>query len=223
MESTSSFRDASRALTNPASSRPPICSPRTRGPKSRYLGSASDLLSQMPESKPVCTRRSKGWVLGLENAIETKGLTRRFGEFTAVDHVDLEVRKGSIFGFLGPNGSGKTTLIRMLCGVLEPSDGDATVNGFDVKKDSEQIKRSIGYMSQAFSLYRDLSPRENLEFFGGIYGLKGQHLQDRIKATVDLVGLGPYMEQQSGTFRRLEATTRIGRRPDSRAPADLSG
>ncbi len=102
--------------------------------------------------------------------------------------------------FLAQTGSGKTTLIRMLCGVLEPSDGDATVNGFDVKKDSEQIKRSIGYMSQAFSLYRDLSPRENLEFFGGIYGLKGQHLQDRIKATVDLVGLGPYMEQQSGTL-----------------------
>lgn len=138
--------------------------------------------------------------MAVENAIETNGLTRRFGEFTAVDRVDLEVRKGSIFGFLGPNGSGKTTLIRMLCGVLEPSDGDATVNGFDVKKDSEQIKRSIGYMSQAFSLYRDLSPRENLEFFGGIYGLKGQNLRDRIKATADLVGLGPYMEQQSGTL-----------------------
>jgi len=138
--------------------------------------------------------------LAVENAIEAKGLTRKFGDFTAVDHVDLDVQKGTIFGFLGPNGSGKTTLIRMLCGVLEPSDGGATVNGFDVKRQPEDVKRSIGYMSQSFSLYRDLSPRENLDFFGGIYGLKGQHLKDRIKAVSDLVGLGPYMDQQSGTL-----------------------
>lgn len=136
--------------------------------------------------------------MAVENAIVAKGLTRRFGDFTAVDSLDLEVQKGSIFGFLGPNGSGKTTLIRMLCGVLEPTSGDATVNGFDVRNDPEAIKRSIGYMSQAFSLYRDLSPRENLEFFGGIYGLKGQKLNDRIKATADLLGLDPYMDRLSG-------------------------
>ncbi|HEY3781351.1 MAG TPA: ABC transporter ATP-binding protein [Fimbriimonadaceae bacterium] len=134
------------------------------------------------------------------NAIEARGLTRRFGSFTAVDHIDLTVEKGSIFGFLGPNGSGKSTCIRMLCGVLEPSEGGAIVNGFDVEKQPEEVKRSIGYMSQAFSLYRDLTPRENLQFFGGIYGLKGAQLNKRIDDVVDLVALGPYMDQPSGTL-----------------------
>lgn len=138
--------------------------------------------------------------MAVENAIEARGLTRRFGEFIAVDHIDLDVPRGSIFGFLGPNGSGKSTCIRMLCGVLEPSDGTATVQGFDVAKQSEQVKRCIGYMSQAFSLYRDLSPVENLSFFGGIYGLKGSQLRDRIDAVVELVGLGPYLQQPSGTL-----------------------
>ena len=138
--------------------------------------------------------------MALEQAIETKGLTRRFGEFVAVDHLDLNVSKGDIFGFLGPNGSGKSTCIRMLCGVLEPSEGEAVVNGFDVRRQSEDVKRSIGYMNQSFSLYRDLSPRENLTFFGGIYGLRRKSLTDRISAVVDLVGLGPYIDQISGTL-----------------------
>lgn len=138
--------------------------------------------------------------MAVENVIEAQGLTRRFGEFTAVDRVDLVVEKGSIYGFLGPNGSGKSTVIRMLCGVLQPSDGQARVNGFDVRTESESIKRSIGYMNQAFSLYRDLSPAENLTFFGGIYGLKGRQLKDRIDAVVELVGLRHYMEQPSGTL-----------------------
>jgi ABC-type multidrug transport system ATPase subunit len=138
--------------------------------------------------------------VAVENVIEAKGLTRRFGQFTAVDHVDITVEKGTIFGFLGPNGSGKSTCIRMLCGVLEPSDGQATVNGFDVAKQSESVKRSIGYMSQSFSLYRDLSPRENLDFFGGIYGLRGKQLKARIDAVVELVGMQPYLDQTSGTL-----------------------
>ena len=138
--------------------------------------------------------------MAVENVIEARALTRKFGAFTAVDHVDLSVKKGSIYGFLGPNGSGKSTFIRMLCGVLQPTSGDASVNGFDVKKDSEAIKRSIGYMSQSFSLYRDLSPSENLKFFGGIYGLKGKQLKDRIESVVELVGLQQYMDQPSGTL-----------------------
>ncbi|MDR3689865.1 MAG: ABC transporter ATP-binding protein [Fimbriimonas sp.] len=138
--------------------------------------------------------------MAVENIVDVRGLTRRFGAFTAVDHVDLTVAKGSIYGFLGPNGSGKSTLIRMLCGVLQPSGGQAFVNGFNVAKEPESIKRSIGYMSQSFSLYRDLSPRENLDFFGGIYGLKGQHLQDRIRAVIDLVGMERYADQPSGTL-----------------------
>lgn len=132
------------------------------------------------------------------NTVELDGLTRRFGNFTAVDHVSFNVAKGSIFGFLGPNGSGKSTCIRMLCGLLEPTEGSAKVNGFDVKTETEKVKRSIGYMSQSFSLYRDLSVNENLEFFGGIYGLRGDKLKQRKKAVIDLTGLEPYIDRPSG-------------------------
>jgi ABC-type multidrug transport system ATPase subunit len=133
-----------------------------------------------------------------EYVVKTDNLTRKFGEFTAVDKVNLQVEKGSIFGFLGPNGSGKTTLIRMLCGVLEPTEGSAMVNGFDIRHDPEEVKRSIGYMSQSFSLYRDLSVEENLEFFGGIYGLSKQKLAERKEAVIELTGLGPYRKRPSG-------------------------
>src|SRR5260221_9084817 len=111
--------------------------------------------------------------------IECEGLSKRFGHLTAVDNLSFKVRKGSIFGFLGPNGSGKSTVIRMLCGVLAPTSGTAIVNGFDTVKQPEEVKRSIGYMSQSFSLYRDLTPDENLTFFGGVYGLGGDHLKRR--------------------------------------------
>ncbi|MBS1700613.1 MAG: ABC transporter ATP-binding protein [Armatimonadetes bacterium] len=136
--------------------------------------------------------------MAIETVVKTDKLTRKFGDFTAVDEVSIEVTKGSIFGFLGPNGSGKTTLIRMLCGVLEPTSGDATVNGFDVLTQPEEVKRSIGYMSQSFSLYRDLDVEENLEFFGGIYGLDRKRLAKRKQEVIDLTGLGPYKDRPSG-------------------------
>ena len=138
--------------------------------------------------------------MAVDLAIDAKKLTRKFGDFTAVDAVDLEVPKGSIFGFLGPNGSGKSTCIRMLCGVLEPTSGSATVNGFDVARQPESVKRSIGYMNQSFSLYRDLTAAENLRFFGGIYGLKGVQLKQGMDRVSELVGLGPYMDRQSGAL-----------------------
>ncbi len=111
--------------------------------------------------------------------IECERLTKRFGHLTAVDQVSFKVRKGSIFGFLGPNGSGKSTVIRMLCGLLEPSAGQAKVGGFDVATQTEQIKTLIGYMSQKFSLYDELTVMENLMFYGRLYGLRGEQLANK--------------------------------------------
>ena len=132
------------------------------------------------------------------NAIELHGLTRRFGSFTAVDHLSFSVAKGTIFGFLGPNGSGKSTCIRMLAGLLQPTSGTASVNGHDILTDSEGVKRSIGYMNQAFSLYRDLTVDENLTFFGGVYGLRRGALARRKAEVVELVGIGNYLHRRSG-------------------------
>ena len=127
--------------------------------------------------------------------IDTQGLTRRFGDLTAVEDVSFQVKRSEIFGLLGPNGSGKSTIIRMLCGVLPPSAGDAQVLGFDVRKDAEEIKRRIGYMSQKFSLYPDLSVRENLEFYGRVYGLTPSRLEQRIGDVLDLTLLGDRIDQ----------------------------
>jgi ABC-2 type transport system ATP-binding protein len=122
-------------------------------------------------------------------AIITSGLTRRFGSFVAVDSVDLSVARGTVFGLLGANGAGKSTLIRMLCGLLLPSAGTGAVAGLDIRRESEGIKRRIGYMSQRFSLYLDLTPRENLQFFGGAYGLDEGRLDRRIRWALESTGL----------------------------------
>ena len=123
------------------------------------------------------------------NAITVSGLTRRFGDFTAVDRLSFDVRAGEIFGFLGANGAGKSTTIRMLCGLLQPTEGAATVGGIDVGRDPEGVKRRIGYMSQRFSLYRDLTVDQNITFFGGIYGLRGRRLEDRRRFIIEMAGL----------------------------------
>jgi ABC-2 type transport system ATP-binding protein len=122
-------------------------------------------------------------------AIEVKDLTRRFGTFTAVDHLSFEVQPGEIFGFLGANGAGKSTTIRMLCGLLKPSAGTATVGGIDVGRDPESVKRRIGYMSQRFSLYERLTVDQNIRFFGGIYGLPRDRLEVRRRFVIEMAGL----------------------------------
>ena len=122
-------------------------------------------------------------------AVEVRGLTRVFGDFVAVDHIDLQVEAGTVFGFLGPNGAGKSTTIRMLCGILRPSAGEAWVGGFDVATQSERVKSRIGYMSQKFSLYEDLSVEENLRFFAGIYGVSGRQRAARIAWALEMADL----------------------------------
>ncbi|MCB9939797.1 MAG: ABC transporter ATP-binding protein/permease [Planctomycetaceae bacterium] len=142
-----------------------------------------------------------GWSnASVSSTISVQGLSRQFGTLTAVDDVSFEVERGAIFGLLGPNGSGKSTIIRMLCGVLPPSAGDASVLGHNVRTDSEAIKRRIGYMSQKFSLYNDLSVRENLNFYGRIYGLDGDQLARRREEVLELTSLGDRIDQLAGTL-----------------------
>jgi ABC-type multidrug transport system ATPase subunit len=132
-----------------------------------------------------------------ELMIECDGLTKRFGTFTAVDHVSFSVGKGSIFGFLGPNGSGKSTVIRMLCGILEPTEGTARVGGHDIIREGEEIKEMIGYMSQKFSLYDELTTNENLTFSGKLYGLNGRALAQRRDELIALTHLEPYVNRRA--------------------------
>ena len=123
------------------------------------------------------------------NSIEVDELTKKFGSFTAVDHISFNVKKGEIFGFLGANGAGKSTAIRMLCGILEPTSGDAQVGGFSVKKQPDKVKKNIGYMSQRFSLYNDLTVEENINFFGGVYGLSGDEFKKRRNWVLNIANL----------------------------------
>ncbi|HEX8806226.1 MAG TPA: ABC transporter ATP-binding protein [Candidatus Aquilonibacter sp.] len=141
-------------------------------------------------------------------AIVLNGLTKVYGERTVVDHVSFAVAAGNIFGYLGPNGSGKTTTIKMLCGLVRPTAGDAHVAGFDVERQSNQVRRAIGYMAQGFSLYGDLTVDENLEFYGRAYGLSTREREEHKKRVVQIVGIGEYIhylasDLSGGWQRRL--------------------
>jgi ABC-type multidrug transport system ATPase subunit len=133
-----------------------------------------------------------------ELMIECEHLTRRFGSFTAVDDVSFNVAKGSIFGFLGPNGSGKSTVIRMLCGLLKPTAGRATIAGMDVTLQGDELKHLIGYMSQKFSLYDELTVYENLQFYGRLYGMSGAELSKRREEMIELTHIRPYLTRRAG-------------------------
>ncbi len=151
--------------------------------------------------------------------IECEGLTRRFGHVLAVDNVSLAVARGSIFGFLGPNGSGKTTLIRMLCGLVSPTAGRARIAGLDVVRQTEQIKGRIGYMSQKFSLYDELTVEENLFFYGRLHGLSGGALRNRCAEMMALTHLELYRQQRAGQLsggwrQRLALSCALVHRPE---------
>jgi ABC-2 type transport system ATP-binding protein len=134
----------------------------------------------------------------VDPVIEIRGATIRFGSFTAVDKVSLNVMPGEVFGLLGPNGSGKTTLIRALCGLLPFAEGSATVLGRDVQKYAEEVRQSIGYMSQKFSLYTDLTAQENMDFYCGIYGLSNGERKERQAELIQLTGIEPYLDRRAG-------------------------
>ncbi len=138
-----------------------------------------------------------------DRSIEVRSLTKKFGGFTAVDAVSFDVGRGSIFGFLGANGAGKSTTIRMLCGLMDPTSGTATVGGFDVGREPDKVKTVIGYMSQKFSLYEDLTVLENIRFFGGVYGLPARAIQARLAWVLELAGL-------KGRERSLTRTLSVG-------------
>lgn len=136
----------------------------------------------------------------MEKVISTNKLTKRFGDFIATNAITFDVYKGEIFGFLGANGAGKTTAMKMLCGLSIPSSGDATIAGFDVYKETERIKQRIGYMSQKFSLYEDLTVVENIEFFAGIYGLSNKEIKERGTQLISNLGLKEVASKLVGTL-----------------------
>jgi drug efflux transport system ATP-binding protein len=152
-------------------------------------------------------------------AVRTTGLRKVFGSLVAVENLDLDIHRGEVFGLLGPNGSGKTTTIRMLCGLLEPTAGSATVVGIDVVQDPEGVRQRIGYMSQRYGLYDDLTVRENMRFYGSMYGLRGAKRETRVQALLDELGLRPREEQMAGTLsggwkQRLALACATAHQPD---------
>ncbi len=150
--------------------------------------------------------------------VKTENLTRKFGQFVAVNQVSMEVKQGEIVGFLGANGAGKTTLIRMLCGLLKPSSGNAMVSGLDIQTQSEKIKQKIGYMSQKFSLYNDLTVEENIEFYAGIYGLSRKQIILKQKEMIQHLQIEPYLTSRTsdlplGFKQRLALATALLHNP----------
>src|SRR5439155_4333007 len=158
--------------------REPLLGPARRGERAPAGGAVADGGARASSGRPRgASPHRRGQAVTI--TIETRLLTKRFGAFTAVDSLSVSIEEGEVFGFLGSNGAGKSTAIRILCGLLAPTSGSAEVLGIDVTKNPDAVKRQIGYMSQRFSLYEDLTVRQNLRFFGGVYGLRGAEQAER--------------------------------------------
>jgi ABC-2 type transport system ATP-binding protein len=168
---------------------------------SKYAGQTADTTANAATD---ATAGATEYFIKMENSteysIKVTNLTKKFGSFTAVDNINFSIPKGVIFGFLGPNGSGKSTTIRMLCGVLTPTSGSGLVMGYDIVKQTEQVRQNLGYMSQRFSLYEDLTVEENLDFYGGIYGLDKDVCNERKKELVRMASLEGKEKSLAGTL-----------------------
>ena len=157
-------------------------------------------------------------------AVSVQNLEKKFGTFTAVNRINFEVKRGEIFGFLGPNGAGKSTTIRMLCGIITPTSGTGTVGGFDIMKEQEKIKQNIGYMSQKFSLYDDLTVEENINFYGGIYKLSKYDRDERKEKIIKLAGIEAFRSNSTKTLSGgWKQRLALGCAPHTSAADNISG
>jgi ABC-2 type transport system ATP-binding protein len=164
----------------------------------RFEDAFVDALGGLPKRESLVARAMRQLEHNGEDVIEVKGLTKRFGHFVAADNVTFSVKRSEIFGLLGPNGAGKSTTFKMLCGLLKPSEGSARVAGFDFQRSASAARNRIGYMAQKFSLYGDLTVKQNLEFFSGIYGLRGKQRNSQISQMIEVFALQPHLELSSG-------------------------
>ncbi len=186
--------------------------------EARFEDAFIDALGGVPKDRVALVNRTASGENHHEEVVVAEGLVKRFGRFTAVDHVSFRVRRGEVFGLLGPNGAGKSTTFRMLCGLAAPTEGHATVAGVDLRKARAQARRFVGYMAQSFSLYGDLTVRQNLEFFGGVYGLRGARLSVAIRQMLDELELAPLANISAGLLplgfkQRLALAVAILHRP----------
>jgi len=186
----------------------------------RFEDAFVDLLGGGPGGRSKLAEATQTQTDADTHVIEARGLTKRFGDFTAAQDITFDIKRGEIFGLLGPNGAGKSTTFKMLCGLLKPTAGEGRVAGFDLRRDTAEARNRLGYMAQKFSLYGDLSVAQNLDFFAGVYGLKGQHKRDKIKLVTDIFDFARYANQSAkdlplGHKQRLALACAVMHEPEA--------
>lgn len=186
----------------------------------RFEDAFIDMLGGGPGGHSKLAEATQAQTDANPHVIEARGLTKRFGDFTAAENITFDIRRGEIFGLLGPNGAGKSTTFKMLCGLLKPSAGEGRVAGFDLRRDTAEARNRLGYMAQKFSLYGDLSVTQNLDFFAGVYGLKGARRRDKIRLVTDIFDFGRYAQQSAkdlplGHKQRLALACAVMHEPEA--------